>query len=1375
MVCQTSKYPHLALYKAGYVWQYIYDATVAATPRPSVPLQITEVGEPEEPAGTTDTGKRSLEEVEGEPGAKRPKLMIAKLEPPKQLGPMDKGKAIELDESLEQLPIQQPNEDSSSDTHNDLIDGNKEEGSSSEDRQLISTAHEMGESSGTVNMVDNIGQDSDEDLGSSEESDEGSDFDEDACSDSEQDLNTDVPLTEEEINDLIDSLFEVESKAADAQETLEEESLATIRCEIEDELAAKLSGSELDAAVKEELRTFVEQWQEALDKLEDESGVLQERLDDAGVELSSLFKWMEKQAPQCCSTEAWRKRAHWAGLHPSEEVSNTVQEAESQLERLWPVKRHRGKLLEEGASGYLEKKVLDAAGARHVTGSKVQKGDGWESLDSLLGDEGIKSESSTFGSEAWASVYLAATPEQAARLGLAGADEVEEIVDLEGCKKDFLTAMALATEKESGLTEFQKKNLKRVGEEEDIKRARIIDRFILKRRRKIKLLRSNQGSEAGSEKKESVEASVVAATRLSKQDGQLSLLDDNFNLTSAHEDQKCIPPKESENIQNGHLKQHGEGQNLDFACKGVDAVFININSDEEQVPAGMEDTVCCNESAMASIPLGTDFQNIGVNNPADMYGVRLQQDKTKDLDMSDVPRMEIAKDSLSARFVCTMCGKPLSCDQVLKHPLFDVVVCRPCRQFYQSGPISKDTSGRDNECSWCANGGDVVLCDGCDKVFCGTCIERNFGGEELERILDREDWRCYCCNDEPLVSKIDCFMRASELGAARLSEHGSSENDEHMELRPDDVTEEVSSSQGKQTREVGDGEPKVFGLSITSSSVSASWVTGTVARACNGLLKAEDCEFNTRVKEGSSKKNSPKKYFQKEAPKVTEEPAKSWKSKATTEPTKGPAKKWKRPFVLESEEEKVVLRLEHKCFICEQPGHIAPNRPQRKRAADFEDKEDRNGKKPMAGLVPYMVGDKPNSDGEMSTPQEAAMQQMIQRFEGRDISNFCWLYEQSMEDNGIQDREAVDGFHLIVVLELRTQIAELQAQQGADWQEFKKVLKEEYFLEHSQRDHKRVWCNYLDDAIGKLSLTSDWKLVPDAVNMIVKRQMRVDKLIVVDSLETAERGKVPRGKLSEAGNSIRETTGWFDLVDSLSVYAYIAESEVNEAMVEEKWKRDEETAGSSKRATKASNKKEEGTPPKPTPEVNMEDAPKDKKQELEEITLNKLQNGTEFVKVHSMDVFEMLLQSKQDFEDAIEVQVETMYKTVAKKVKPVATPLLEGSNEVIEEASPQPMLRDPKNIAEHEKRRKRIRRILEDDELEESTKIKQRLEKERKERLYRLRENASTVGSGSLVTSSVSEKCAVNIARDVDEEEVLIPSGIAKFLKPHQASLVFTP
>ncbi|MCO5566872.1 hypothetical protein L7F22_020555 [Adiantum nelumboides] len=270
---------------------------------------------------------------------------------------------------------------------------------------------------------------------------------------------------------------------------------------------------------------------------------------------------------------------------------------------------------------------------------------------------------------------------------------------------------------------------------------------------------------------------------------------------------------------------------------------------------------------------------------------------------------------------------------------------------------------------------------------------------------------------------------------------------------------------------------------------------------------------------------------------------------------------------------------------------------------------------------------------------------------------------------------------------------ELQVHQGAEGQDFKKALKEEYFLEDSQRVTKQSFIKWikqwnkglsvptdarlqksleqlLEDASGELGLTSDWKLVFDAVNVIVKQQMKVDTLIVADSsktsdeevkeksatlkhkleepilddlvkgqdfhagvvcgvtfkimsvktviismnltgrtlcsgkitrsileqqviskakeeddkaygelwpyaLKTAERGKVSRGKLCEAGNYIREIKGWSDQVDLLSVYAYIAKSEANEAWVEEKRKRDEQMAGSSKRATRSSNKKEE--------------------------------------------------------------------------------------------------------------------------------------------------------------------------------------------------------
>ncbi|MCO5593273.1 hypothetical protein L7F22_047281 [Adiantum nelumboides] len=273
----------------------------------------------------------------------------------------------------------------------------------------------------------------------------------------------------------------------------------------------------------------------------------------------------------------------------------------------------------------------------------------------------------------------------------------------------------------------------------------------------------------------------------------------------------------------------------------------------------------------------------------------------------------------------------------------------------------------------------------------------------------------------------------------------------------------------------------------------------------------------------------------------------------------------------------------------------------------------------------------------------------------------------------------------------------------------------------------------LEDVLGKIGLKSDWKLVFDAANVIVKCQMRVDKVIVTDSLEASDeevkdklatlknkleepvlddlvkgiqelnlnlkavklegfsskgstsnsrprplgracmwcdrqdherqdcddfneaykkniifwkdneihlratgepicvnfnqggmkklaeeilhnvtmvdvatyglQGKVSRGKLYEARNCIHETTGWSDPIDTLSVYAYIAKSKANEAWVEEKRKRDEEGAGFSKRATRFSTKKIEV--PKPSLEVNMEDASKDKKKvSLEGLSTN---------------------------------------------------------------------------------------------------------------------------------------------------------------------------
>ncbi|MCO5555389.1 hypothetical protein L7F22_008935 [Adiantum nelumboides] len=82
--------------------------------------------------------------------------------------------------------------------------------------------------------------------------------------------------------------------------------------------------------------------------------------------------------------------------------------------------------------------------------------------------------------------------------------------------------------------------------------------------------------------------------------------------------------------------------------------------------------------------------------------------------------------------------------------------------------------------------------------------------------------------------------------------------------------------------------------------------------------------------------------------------------------------------------------------------------------------------------------------------------------------------------------------------------------------------------------------------------------------------------------------------------------------------------------------------------------------------------------DLEAIDVSSSNN--DFIKVNSFDMYEVLSQFCEKCEDALEVQVETKYKTVTKKVQPQAVPLPKGSDNVMEKASQQPFLRDSKKI-----------------------------------------------------------------------------------------------
>ncbi|KAK6136328.1 hypothetical protein DH2020_029949 [Rehmannia glutinosa] len=298
----------------------------------------------------------------------------------------------------------------------------------------------------------------------------------------EEEPHSEEPLTEEEIEELIAELLEVESKAAEAQESLEEESLLKVEADVRKELAQSLAGDELDKAVAQEMATFKEEWEVELDELETESAhLLQEQLDGAGVDLSRLYKWIERQAPNGCSTEAWKKRTHWVGTQMSGDATESVAQAEEYLQIHRPGRRH-GKVLEEGASGFLGKKVVTSESTEAVNDSVNVD---WDSFNKMCSDRSSLKDM-TFGSKQWASVYLASTPQQAAELGLKfpGVDEVEEIDDVDGTSCDPFVADAIANEGDLNLTEEQKRNFRKVKEEDDANVDRKLHIRLKQRRRR---------------------------------------------------------------------------------------------------------------------------------------------------------------------------------------------------------------------------------------------------------------------------------------------------------------------------------------------------------------------------------------------------------------------------------------------------------------------------------------------------------------------------------------------------------------------------------------------------------------------------------------------------------------------------------------------------------------------------------------------------------------------------------------------------------------------------------------------------------------------------------------------------------------------------
>ncbi|CAN1271375.1 Protein CHROMATIN REMODELING 20 [Linum perenne] len=558
------------------------------------------------------------------------------------------------------------------------------------------------------------------------------------------------PLTEQEIQELISEFLEVESKAAEAQEALEKESLAKVENEVREELAQTLQGDELEAAVQDEITTLKEEWETVLDELETESAHLLEQLDGAGIELPSLYKMIESQAPDVCCTEAWKNRTHWVGSQVTTEVKSSVADAEKFLQDVRPVRRRHGKLLEEGASGFIQKKVVKVD-------EKIDSiATDWDSLNKLFSGS-IPDGVSTFGSDHWASVYLANTPKEASMMGLKfpGVDEVEEIEDIDANSSDPFVALAIKTENELPLSEEQMKKYKKVKEDDDAKMEVQKLQHHLKKRRRRKRQKQSRGTIIGHS------LSKCGSIIVKNQEHGENVAGDPI-VTSCG-------ILEKETLEDGHfdkeqLLSNGKlDSSVSTSTKIIGAKRPNEHGD-------------LNENDKKIRTVGIDGDNVNNMNDGLAGGaIKVEcQSAIQDLDQE---------------YRCTACDKITP--EIHSHPLLRVIVCKECKCMAEDKLRLKDP---ECYCGWCGQSEDLISCKSCKYFFCKNCITKNIGEECHPDSLAR-GWQCCCC----LPSLLDRLTSELEKAVGSVDSMDTS-SDSDSENSEADINVAISSKRRRKKK-----------------------------------------------------------------------------------------------------------------------------------------------------------------------------------------------------------------------------------------------------------------------------------------------------------------------------------------------------------------------------------------------------------------------------------------------------------------------------------------------------------------------------------------------------------------------------------------------
>ncbi|CAI0433573.1 unnamed protein product [Linum tenue] len=285
----------------------------------------------------------------------------------------------------------------------------------------------------------------------------------------------------------------------------------------------------------------------------------------------------------------------------------------------------------------------------------------------------------SFGSDHWASVYLANTPKEASMMGLKfpGVDEVEEIQEIDGDSSDPFVAVALANEKELPLSEEQRKKYKKVKEVDDAKMEdQKLQRHLKKRRHRKR--HKEDSSDVKIEECGQCVASNLHDTPYQKLkkvtiEGSEALA--NFDTEHFLSNGMSVSSvSASDANETARAKRSNEHEDLNASHKKIRTLGFSSDNDTNIVKGD----------------LGSDAKKVedqsAVHNNAN--------DATADHNLSQ---------ALDQKYSCTACDK--STPEILTHPLLRVIVCKECKYLIEEKLRRKDP---ECYCGWCGKSKDLL-------------------------------------------------------------------------------------------------------------------------------------------------------------------------------------------------------------------------------------------------------------------------------------------------------------------------------------------------------------------------------------------------------------------------------------------------------------------------------------------------------------------------------------------------------------------------------------------------------------------------------------------------------------------------------------------